>query len=122
MQVRIMLQIIGDDGAVGGTEEVAVLIKITERAEDLGLSLAESKALLAAAQQRISSAFVEAPVNAVLSKRFAKKQQMQWSRRGAHLLLQTRTRTLDGSLCAAFEHWYPGMMNDNDRDHRQAAA
>jgi hypothetical protein len=52
----------------------------------------------------------------------AKKQQMQWSRRGAHLLLQTRTRTLDGSLRAAFEHWYPGMMNDNDRSHRQAAA
>jgi hypothetical protein len=47
-----------------------------------------------------------------------KKRQMQWSRRGAHLLLQTRTRALDGSLRAAFEHWYPGMMNDNDRGHR----
>jgi hypothetical protein len=72
--------------------------------------------------ERISSAFVEATVNAVISKRFAKKQQMQWSRRGAHLLLQTRTRALDGSLRAAFEHWYPGMMSDNDRSHRQAAA
>jgi hypothetical protein len=61
-------------------------------------------------------------VNAVISKRFSKKQQMQWSRRGAHLLLQTRTKTLDGSLRAAFEQWYPGMMNDNDRGHRQAAA
>jgi hypothetical protein len=39
---------------------------------------------------RISSAFVEAIVNAVVSMRFAKKQQMQWTRRGAHLLLQTR--------------------------------
>jgi hypothetical protein len=72
--------------------------------------------------ERISSAFVEATVNAVVSKRFAKKQQMQWSRRGAHLLLQTRTRTLDGSLRAAFEHWHPGMMNDNTKDHGQAAA
>ncbi|MBA1159278.1 ISKra4 family transposase [Microvirga mediterraneensis] len=72
--------------------------------------------------ERISSAFVEATVNAVISKRFAKKQQMQWSRRGAHLLLQTRTKTLDGSLRAAFEHWYPGMMNDNAKDHGQAAA
>jgi hypothetical protein len=71
--------------------------------------------------ERISSAFVEATVNAVISKRFAKKQQMQWSRRGAHLLLQTRTRTLDGSLRAAFEHWYPGMMNDNNRDQSRAA-
>jgi hypothetical protein len=57
--------------------------------------------------ERIFSAFVEATVNAVISKRFAKKQQMQWSRRGAHLLLQTRTKTLDGSLRAAFEHSYP---------------
>jgi hypothetical protein len=72
--------------------------------------------------ERISSAFVEATVNAVISKRFAKKQQMQWSRRGAHLLLQTRTRTLDGSLRTAFEHWYPGLMNGNDRGHRRVAA
>ena len=59
MQVRIMLQIVGDDGTVGGAEEIAALTKVTEGAEDLGLSLAESKALLAAAQQRI----VEAQVN-----------------------------------------------------------
>ena len=61
-------------------------------------------------------------MNAVVSKRFAKKQQMQWSRRGAHLLLQTRTRAMDGLLRAAFEHWYPGRMNDNDRDHSRVAA
>ena len=63
--------------------------------------------------ERISSAFVEATVNAVVSKRFAKKQQMQWTRRGAHLLLQTRTRTLDGTLRSAFEGWFPGLANDN---------
>jgi hypothetical protein len=72
--------------------------------------------------ERTSSAFVEATVNAVISKRFAKKQQMQWSRRGAHLLLQTRTRALDGSLRAAFENWYPSMTNDNNRDQIRAAA
>lgn len=73
--------------------------------------------------ERISSAFVEATVNAVISKRFAKKQQMQWSKRGAHLLLQTRTRTLDGSLRSAFEEWYPGMANDNHKpDQTQCAA
>jgi hypothetical protein len=64
MQVRIMLQIIGDDGAVGDAEEVAALTKITERAEDMGLSLAESKTLLAAAHQRI----VEAQVNGWLER------------------------------------------------------
>jgi hypothetical protein len=72
--------------------------------------------------ERISSAFVEATVNAVISKRFAKKQQMQWSRHGAHLLLQTRTRALDGSLRATFERWYPGMMNDSNQDQSRAAA
>jgi hypothetical protein len=35
-------------------------------------------------RERISSAFVEATVNLVVSKRFAKKQQMQWTRR-AHI-------------------------------------
>jgi hypothetical protein len=59
MQVRIMLEIVGDDGAIADPEEIAVLTKVTERTEDLGLSLAESKALLAAAQQRIVEAQVE---------------------------------------------------------------
>ncbi len=63
--------------------------------------------------ERISSAFAEATVNAVVSKRFAKKQQMQWTRRGAHLLLQTRTRTLDGTLRSTFRRWFPGLANDN---------
>lgn len=72
--------------------------------------------------ERISSAFVEATVNAVISKRFAKKQQMQWSRIGAHLLLQTRTQTLDGSLRSTFQQWYPGMANDNHESGETALA
>jgi len=40
--------------------------------------------------------FVESTVNEVVSKRFCKKQQMQWSKEGTHLLLQTRVRTLNG--------------------------
>jgi hypothetical protein len=61
-------------------------------------------------------------VNTVLGKRFAKKQQMQWTRRGAHLLLQTRTRALDGTLRATFERWYPGLANDNAANTDRAAA
>jgi hypothetical protein len=39
---------------------------------------------------------------------------MQWSKTGAHLLLQTRTKTLDGTLRDLFAQWYPGMaVNDN---------
>ena len=65
--------------------------------------------------ERISTAFVESTVNLVVSRRFAKKQQMQWSKQGAHRLLQTRTRTLDGTLRDLFTTWYPAMAaNDYD--------
>lgn len=46
------------------------------------------------AGERISTGFVESTVNQVISKRFCKKQQMAWTPRGAHLLLQIRTRGL----------------------------
>ena len=36
-----------------------------------------------------------------------KKQQMQWTLRGAHLLLQTRTKVLNNELDHAFRNWYP---------------
>ena len=35
--------------------------------------------------ETISTAFVESTINQVVSKRFVKKQQMQWTPRGAHL-------------------------------------
>ena len=50
----------------------------------------------------ISTAFVESTVNQVISKRFVKKQSMQWSQRGAHLLLQIRTRVLNSDLESTF--------------------
>ena len=48
-------------------------------------------------------------MNEVVSKRFCKKQQMQWSKEGAHLLLQTRVRTLNGELGVIFRRWYPDL-------------
>src|SRR5690349_10576225 len=73
--------------------------------------------------ERISTAFVESTVNLVVSRRFAKKQQMQWSKTGAHFLLQTRTRTLDGTLRDLFTRWYPAMAaNDNEIALSAAAA
>jgi hypothetical protein len=59
--------------------------------------------------QAIATGFVESTVNEVVSKRFCKKQQMQWSKEGAHLLLQTRVRVLNGELGAIFKRWYPDM-------------
>ena len=57
----------------------------------------------------ISTAFVESTVNEVISRRMVKKQQMRWTQRGAHLLLQVRTRTLNDDLKDTFQRWYPGM-------------
>ena len=59
--------------------------------------------------EAIATGFVESTVNEVVSKRFCKKQQMQWSKEGAHLLLQTRVRTLNGELGTIFKRWYPDM-------------
>jgi hypothetical protein len=55
----------------------------------------------------ISTAFVESTINQVVSKRFVKKQSMQWTLRGAHLLLQTRTKVLNDELEEVFRRWYP---------------
>ena len=46
----------------------------------------------------IATGFVESTVNEVVSKRCCKKQQRQWSKEGAHVLLQIRVRTLNGAL------------------------
>ena len=64
--------------------------------------------------EAISSAFVESAVNQVISKRMVKKQQMRWSKRGAHLLLQVRTKVLNEELRETFDRWYPNS-------HREAA-
>ena len=55
----------------------------------------------------ISTAFVESTINQVVSKRFVKRQQLQWTLKGVHLLLQTRTKVLDGDLESVFRGWYP---------------
>jgi hypothetical protein len=57
--------------------------------------------------ETISTAFVESTINQVVSRRFVKKQQMQWTLRGAHLLLQTRTKVLNNELEEVFRRWYP---------------
>ncbi len=61
--------------------------------------------------ERVSTAFVESTVNTVVGKRFSKKQQMRWSKSGAHLMLPTRTRVLDGTLRTRLQSWYPGFFN-----------
>src|SRR6266446_4927354 len=57
--------------------------------------------------EKIASGFVESAINQVVSKRMVKKQQMGWSQRGAHLILQIRTLVLDEEWENTFRRWYP---------------
>jgi hypothetical protein len=59
--------------------------------------------------EAITTSFAESTVNQVISRRMVKKQQMRWTERGAHLLLQVRTRVLNDDHRATFERWYPGL-------------
>ena len=72
--------------------------------------------------EQISTAFTESTVNLVVGKRFARKQQMQWSKAGANLLLQTRTQTLDGTLRETFRKWYPAMAANDTQTPVVAAS
>lgn len=72
--------------------------------------------------EMISTAFVESTVNELISKRMVKKQQMRWTKGGAHLLLQTRIKTLDGDLRDKFVEWYPGMGVSSTATHLSTAA
>jgi hypothetical protein len=57
-----------------------------------------------------------------VSKRMVTPQQMRWRPRGAHLLLQVRTRALNADLRTAFHRWYPTLDADpKGQDARQAA-
>ncbi|MGB3244597.1 MAG: hypothetical protein WBB25_08690, partial [Sulfitobacter sp.] len=48
--------------------------------------------------KRVSTAPAEASVNRLVARRFVKKQQMRWSRTGAHYLLKVRASVLNGDL------------------------
>lgn len=68
--------------------------------------------------EAISSSIAESAVNQIISTRMVKKEQMCWSPRGAHLLLQLRTHVLNDDLADDFNLWYPGFT----RNHHGSAA
>ena len=47
---------------------------------------------------------------------------MQWTKRGAHLLLQIRTRVLNEEWEDTFRRWYPGFRPQNDGQSIQKGA
>lgn len=70
------------------------------------------------AGEAISTAFTESTVNQVISKRMVEKQQMRWTTRGAHLLLQIRTRVLNDQLADDFHRWHPSFSRAPELQRR----
>ena len=48
-------------------------------------------------------------MNQIVDKRFDKRQSMRWTPMGAHLMLQTRTRVLNGDLDQLIRGRYPNF-------------
>jgi hypothetical protein len=72
--------------------------------------------------ETIASSFVESTVNEVISKRFVKRQQMRWTKAGAHQLLQVRIKVLNEELRTTFSRWYPGMKVEEVKEQQKAVA
>jgi hypothetical protein len=70
--------------------------------------------------EKISSSFAESAINEVVSRRMVKKQQMRWTKKGAHLLLQVRVKVLNEELRDKFEDWYPGLKSQTEVADRRA--
>jgi hypothetical protein len=50
-----------------------------------------------------------------VSKRFCKRQQMQWTQCAAHRLRQTRVKTLNRELSNVFRRCYPDFPVEEDK-------
>jgi hypothetical protein len=101
MRFSILLQITGDDGAIGPAEEVTAFEKAIERPEDLGLSIAEGKAMLAAVQARTVLA-----------------QSTTWSQRRRCCSACGKRRRSKGSYPFVFRTLYGDVELDSPRLHR----
>jgi hypothetical protein len=53
---------------------------------------------------------------------WSKSQQMRWTPRGAHLLLQVRTRVLNNDLANDFQRWYPAFVTPSPSNTAAVAA
>jgi hypothetical protein len=111
------LQVLGDvqmdlDSVENGNPALG---KMGQHVSEFNTYIANNKAFIPNYGDRyrygemISTAFAESTVNQVVSKRMVKKQQMRWTQRGAHLLLQVRTKVLNDDWRDTFCRWYPSM-------------
>jgi hypothetical protein len=106
-----------EDEDTGGQQDRDRLDKLAKAVREFGGYLAANASAIPNYGERyrageiISTSFVESAVNQVISKRMVKKQQMRWSPRGAHLLLQIRTRVLNDTLADDYRRWYPDFTH-----------
>ncbi|MGB3586927.1 MAG: hypothetical protein WBA23_10325 [Tunicatimonas sp.] len=70
--------------------------------------------------ETITSSFVEATINQIVARRCCKKQQMQWSKKGAHLLLVMRSKVFNEELRECFLQWYPNLKVEAENAKRAA--
>jgi CHASE2 domain-containing sensor protein len=55
----------------------------------------------------------ESAVNQVINARMCKRQQMRWSPRGAHLLVQVRCAVINGDLASRLRRWSPPPLQSS---------
>ncbi len=65
--------------------------------------------------RRIATALAESAVNSLTARRMVKKQQMRWSKRGAHLMLQVRAAVMNGNLREQLSYEPPIFKSRFDR-------
>jgi len=106
--------------------ESSALGKLVQNASEFSTYIANNRAFIPNYGDRyrygemISTAFAESTVNQVVSKRMVKKQQIRWTRRGAHLLLQVRAQVLNNDWRNTFCRWYPSMTQTEDNAQQAA--
>ncbi|MGZ5401348.1 MAG: ISKra4 family transposase, partial [Nocardioides sp.] len=106
-----------EDEDTGGQQDKDRHDKLAKAVREFGGYLAANASAIPNYGERyrageiISTSFVESAVNQVISTCMVKKQQMRWSPRGAHLLLQIRTRVLNDTLAYDYQRWYPDFTH-----------
>jgi len=107
-------------------DENPVLSNLLKHVSEFNTYIAQNRAFIPNYGDRyyygetISTASVESTVNQVVSKRMVKKQQMRWTKKGAHLLLQVRTQVLNDEWRGTFCRWYPKMKSTEENIQRAA--
>ena len=101
MRIAILLQITDDDGVAAEPEEVVAFDKPAERPEDLGLSIADGKALLGAVQDRMVTT-----------------QAAVWSRRHRNCPACGQSRLSKGRCRVVFHTLYGDIDLDSPRLYR----